>query len=1278
MCGIVSFFGRSHGAVRVLEALHLLEYRAPDSSGLAFIDPLGEFAVSRSVGPPERLAARLAAEPLSPPVSGSLAGVMQLFAKQGLELSPDSLRDLSPENGFTIDLLFHSASFSVGIGDLGSWRADGGGYSAFPCSARMAAVLAATGMLASPNFSEDPVRHAFSLVAAQVASRERLDPHTRATLNRLFLARLPGENYAGWRQAWVEEVTQNTPGQAFAVAVRFFQENFPGLSEYLDKEEWERVGTLTARALAQVVLAHGRWAMVGAVTEANAHPFPDRSRTRLVCENGSHNASLLLSIRKEQEIWWRNNGVPADEPVHRSENTTEVVVFEWERTAHRINTGEIDADESKFLEGLAGHGVLDREEQALRLALRRLVPGNTHACAFYSRIDPGVLYVSSHRKPVAIAMRTLYRGGQPSGQELMVASDVNAALMLWPGQQVDAAEQRIREIQDALQDGKVTAEHAQVEIDRLLDPFTVDVIFLDSDNSAGEQLLARIENQVECGDVRPRVRVTTYAGAPLHLEPQKLRLNPAMVGKRGFPTYTESHIAEIPQVFEALLAAYIQESRVKLEGVWQGGQLRSPGLNLPLLQARFSPRLDSISRLLLIGEGSSWRDALAAAPLFRHLHPDWVVNVYRPVEVLNLGEAINPHHDLALEISWSGTTDSLLKVDDWLAGSNVARLAVTGRPQSDLGRRTASSAGTLDVRSGVEVSVATVKGFHAILAALYMLAVQLAQLRAGDRGDGSLAHLVDELHLVVPSHVRRLVEDQDRRARLRVVAQRCRDFNKVAVIGESPVDVEAELKIEELAQVVAHSFDFHSASLRALIERSAFVADDSQRTLFIVNATTPSALRAARPVVSYLQGLGVFCVIHATPHELVDQWQRSPVTEVFLSPQVSGHFQPLVDAPFFFDFAVALAYARGLSPAEIDRPRNLAKSVTTTGAERRVEVESRADFHNVSLDEFCTGRGSHPGWDANKKRPSRAALRATVALRAALAYLGDPPPQSLGLAGARHLIVVTDTEATENAAHMAAAAWQELLGIDVTVYRRFISELPPGQPDTAFLRIIRAGAVLSAQHSQTIALPSDMTPFQWELLGSVYLASLAVRLARQRGLDTSLWDCALAHLPLVLDGILGDDRLAASIRAVLGPFVDRGYDKMQIIGGGQDFASAVSMARSLRTRGFMAEALYTDSAWHGPLATVGGLDAAHDTLIFILATDPLFQPAALVDTQVYRTRRASVVLVVPDGNQDSLAVRGVDATALIAVPSVPRLFVPLVNAALGKVLAQNFADLWGD
>jgi len=1021
----------------------------------------------------------------------------------------------------------------------------------------------------------------------------------------------------------------------------------------------------------QVVMGHGRWAMVGSVNEINAHPLSDRARDRIISENGSHNAMLMLGALAEQKRWWRERGVSEDEPVHRSENTTEIIAYEWERMSYMSAEGQLTAENRAFLKRLEALGIRDPEECALRLAIWRLREGNAHACACYSRHRPDVLFVTSHYKPIAIATRRFDDGSST----MMVASDVTAALMLWTKEEVSTAVQRIDELEQTAKEDASEASQAHKEIESILNMFTVEVIFLDNEHYNGEELFARIENRGSAGRVSPVAVVSRYDGTPVPILAQSISINPAMVGKRGYPSYTESHIAEIPDIMDGIAHHYVNEGRPTLESSWQNGQLLAPGLNEDILVEHFGLQLQQLGRLLLIGEGSSWRDAQAAALLFRQLLPGVLVNVYRPVQVLNLGQAIDPKRDLAIEISWSGTTDSLLKVDSWLNGVGVKRLAITGRPQSDLGRRTAGSGGTLDVQTGVEVSVATVKGYQAILMSLNLLALQLAHMVQVGLDETLLAQYVDEITRIIPRHVRNLIEDNERRQRLRQVAQRCHLYNKVTVIGNSPVDIEAELKIEELAQIVARTSDFHAASLRPLIERSALVADDRRRVLFIINATSAEAQQEAQYVINYLRELGVFCLIHTTPNDRLDIWKNLPNAEVFVSPQASESLQALIDAPFFFDLAVALAYARGLTANEIDRPRHLAKSVTVTGAERRELVEARREFKNISLVEFGKDRQAHMLWDQDMERPTPDVLQATVALRAAVAVISDPLPEKLALLSTSHLIVLTDSEATEIGARMAAAAWLDLLDIDLTVYCRFIDELPQTQPDTALLKLIRAGGFLAIRNSQTIALPSDLSPLQLELLAAVYLVGLGIRLARHRDIDTSLWEAGFMRLPLILAEVLSNSERIKELNDILEPFVAAGYDKVQIIGGGQDHAAAASIARLLRSRGIMAEALYTDSAWHGPLATVGGPDADHDTLIIILATDPLFQAAALVDTQVYRTRNAKILLFVPEGNQDLPAVQGVGAAAVLAVPAVPRPFLPMVNAAIGSILADQMAQL---
>ncbi|MGD2026303.1 MAG: hypothetical protein PVI99_00685, partial [Anaerolineales bacterium] len=815
MCGIICYFGQNQGVIHILEALHLLEYRSPDSSGLAVIEENGLYSIRRSTGPARNLVQKMAVKPLYPVMDIDLA-IDALFSKQGLQLSEDRLRDLSCSGGQIARNLYESAGLYVGNGDRGSQKfeiCDAHPIKFFPQLERTLKDIRA---FPSPDYDRDPVRHAFRLVGAHVASRADLDPGMMEGLTKALQDRVPEGSYQDWVQAWAEEVSLNTPGQAFAVAVRHFQETFPGLADQLKDGEWERFGGITADAMPQIVIGHGRWAMVGAVTEENAHPFLDRSQNRIVCENGSHNASLLLELREEQKHWWYDRGLPASDPIHRSHNTTEVIVYEWERAVIQIRENDLDSESRAYLEQLREQDIDDIEEQALRLTLHRLRAGNAHACTFQGRLNPGVLYVNSHNKPIAIIQKEATSSSSDAPRhEIMVASDMNAALVLWPVAQVDEAIKRINALQKLNPKDEAGRKSLKGEMQSILDRFSAEVIFLDQGLNGGKELFARIENQLVNGRIAPVVEVSLYDGIPVNVRPQRIQINPSMAVQHGYPSYTEFHIAEIPDVLDRLVDEYTLEGKIRLESIWSEGKIIFPGINLAQLKERFGEKLESLERLVLIGEGSSWRDAQAAAPLFHALLPNVRIACFHPVELLNLGKPVDPTKDLVVLISWSGTTDSVLKSDSRLAEEGILRLGITGRPQSDLGRRTTYSAGTLNVHSGVEVSVATVKGFEAILMSLNLLAFYLAENSQPVSPSDGFAALINELITQIPKHIRAITRDKKRREQIKEIARQCRHYNKVAIIGTSPVDIEAELKIEELAQIVAGSFDYQTASLRA-------------------------------------------------------------------------------------------------------------------------------------------------------------------------------------------------------------------------------------------------------------------------------------------------------------------------------------------------------------------------------------------------------------------------------------------------------------------------------
>ena len=137
MCGIICYFGHTQGTNHILNALKLLEYRAPDSSGLAVINGNVFYSLRRSVGTVDQLIEKIATNPICQPEKIDF-GIERLFNKQGLDIPLSKLRDCSFGRGYRVEDIYNSRGLQIGIGDRGS------------CDIEL--------------YDLDPVRHAFDLV----------------------------------------------------------------------------------------------------------------------------------------------------------------------------------------------------------------------------------------------------------------------------------------------------------------------------------------------------------------------------------------------------------------------------------------------------------------------------------------------------------------------------------------------------------------------------------------------------------------------------------------------------------------------------------------------------------------------------------------------------------------------------------------------------------------------------------------------------------------------------------------------------------------------------------------------------------------------------------------------------------------------------------------------------------------------------------------------------------------------------------------------------------
>jgi glucosamine--fructose-6-phosphate aminotransferase (isomerizing) len=266
--------------------------------------------------------------------------------------------------------------------------------------------------------------------------------------------------------------------------------------------------------------------------------------------------------------------------------------------------------------------------------------------------------------------------------------------------------------------------------------------------------------------------------------------------------------------------------------------------------------------------------------------------------------------DLVIGISQSGeTADTLAAMR--LARSRGARvLAVTNVMGS---QATRDAHGVLFTRSGLEVSVAATKTFVSQVAALYLLALRLAELR-GTLDAPRRAELITQLKHV-PHHIETVLATVPEP--IERIAERHAGDDFFLYLGRHvglPVALEGALKLKEISYVATDAY-------AAGEMKHGPIALLDEHTPVVVVATDSPVLAKVVSNMQEVRARGA-CVIAITT-DGCDVSQHAE--DVIAVPATDWILQPLVAIVPLQLLAYRIARLRGLN---VDQPRNLAKTVT--------------------------------------------------------------------------------------------------------------------------------------------------------------------------------------------------------------------------------------------------------------------------------------------------------------------------------------------------------------
>jgi glucosamine--fructose-6-phosphate aminotransferase (isomerizing) len=395
--------------------------------------------------------------------------------------------------------------------------------------------------------------------------------------------------------------------------------------------------------------------------------------------------------------------------------------------------------------------------------------------------------------------------------------------------------------------------------------------------------------------LRPdRVQFLTAAGVPIERDVVEIDWDAQTAEKQGYETFM---LKEIHEQADAV-AETIGERAA-----------RGVGIDLGDLGAIDDGFLRNVRRIVMVACGTSYHAGLIG----RYAIEEWS-RVPVEVEIASEYRYRNPvvgPGDLVIGISQSGETADTLAAMRTARGRGASVLAITNIMGS---QATREADGVLYTRAGLEIGVAATKTFVGQVAACYLLALRLAELRGALAPEVLTSTIAELKHL--PHWIALMLEHglED----LKRIAHDVHGADFFLYLGRHvglPVALEGALKLKEISYIATDAYaagEMKHGPI-ALLDQSTpvvVIATDSPVLEKVISNIQEVRVRGARVIAVATEG-DDRVVGHA------DEVIRIPATNWMLAPLLA--VIPLQLLAYF------IASERGCS---VDQPRNLAKTVT--------------------------------------------------------------------------------------------------------------------------------------------------------------------------------------------------------------------------------------------------------------------------------------------------------------------------------------------------------------
>ena len=390
------------------------------------------------------------------------------------------------------------------------------------------------------------------------------------------------------------------------------------------------------------------------------------------------------------------------------------------------------------------------------------------------------------------------------------------------------------------------------------------------------------------------------SGKPVVRQVQHITWDPIMAEKGGFKHFMLKEIFEQPRAVRdtSLGRISLDTGKVFLD-------------QMDISEAEFK----SLAKVQAVACGTSWHAALAGKYMIERL-------ARIPVEVdygseYRYRDPIMGANELAIVITQSGETADTIAAQREAKAKGAKTLAICNVVGAMIARE---ADGTIYTHAGPEIGVASTKAFTSQLAALFIFAVYLGQLRGTLLPEqskqllGELAKMPGKLETVLT-----LEEDLEDLAKQ---YSRAQDFLFLGRGVHFPIALEGALKLKEISYI--HAEGYPAGEMKH--GPNALIDEDLPTVILATkDENDPNSVLRYEKTCSNLKEVtarsGKVIAIATEGDEEI----RESADHVLYIPAAPELLAPILEIVPLQLLAYHIAVRRG---CDVDQPRNLAKSVT--------------------------------------------------------------------------------------------------------------------------------------------------------------------------------------------------------------------------------------------------------------------------------------------------------------------------------------------------------------